>query len=375
MPDLNTAIQLIRQGQKGEAQKILEALIKTDKGNIQAWVWYVETCPTVERRIQVLEACLRANPGNVQVSQGLQALKSIQPAQPSFTPPPVAAPKSVVQQSPPPPSYSSFEYEQKPQAPRYDNTPVYYSPSAATPARQQPAAPQKNPWEMDSSAYVDNSLLSKPKPPARSYAFYDVWMTVMLSQDVESYADVLKDPDAGIERAFVWMACAGVVNALVFPFLLFSNPQFSELMAEPEIQNFASGLGVTAFFTVVMLFFVPIISIINLAINGAIQNFLAVLFGGNGYYSRTVYALAAYLAPLTIVTSLLSLIPLVGQCLGSLLGFYSIYLNIRALRAAHSISAGSAFGVLIAPGILLFIFACVIIFLVGGMAGSTGSIQ
>jgi hypothetical protein len=361
MPDLNNAIQLIRQGQKEEGQRILEAVIKAEPGNIAAWFWYVETCPTVERRIQVLEVCLRANPGNAQAAQALQALKSIQPAQASLTPPPVA-PKPAAPQSPPQTDY-------------FDNKPIY-APAATSAAPQQSPVNQKKPWEQDSAAYVDNSMLSKPKPAARSYAFYDVWMTVMLTQDVESYADVLKDPDAGIERAFVWMACAGIANALAIPIALLMNPAFAQIIADPEFQSVSGGLDLTAFigiFTLIMLFSLPIANIINLALNGAIQNFLAVFFGGNGYYSRTVYALAAYLAPLTIITSLLYLIPFVGQCLASLLGFYGVYMNIRALRASHSISAGSAFGVLIAPGILFMLFACFIMFLVSGMVGSSGS--
>ena len=46
MTDLNQAIQLIRQGQKFEAQRILQEIIKTEPKNIPAWFWYVDTCVT-----------------------------------------------------------------------------------------------------------------------------------------------------------------------------------------------------------------------------------------------------------------------------------------------------------------------------------------
>src|SRR3972149_3778546 len=100
MSSLNSAIQLIRQGRKEEARQILEPLIKTEPGNIQAWFWYVDTCATVEKRIQVLEVCQKMNPGNSQVIQALQTLRSQRPEQTSFTPPPAQSPKPAISQPP-----------------------------------------------------------------------------------------------------------------------------------------------------------------------------------------------------------------------------------------------------------------------------------
>jgi|GEM_PF-3738126 len=37
MPDLNNAVQLIRQGQNTEAQQLLQTIIKAEPKNIQAW--------------------------------------------------------------------------------------------------------------------------------------------------------------------------------------------------------------------------------------------------------------------------------------------------------------------------------------------------
>jgi hypothetical protein len=381
MADLNSAIQLIRQGQREAGQKILESVIKAEPGNITAWFWYVETCPTVERRIQVLETCLRVNPGNAQATQALQSLKSI-PSAPAYTPPP-EPPKPA----PTPPSYS---YEPEPEKPYFESSPFSssygYEDDAKTeaqpayldntstyaPAAQQPAASQKKPWE-DPSAYEDNSLLSKPKPPARSYAFYDVWMTVLLSTDIESYEQVLNDPEAGLGRAFEWMAYAGLASGLMMPIALFINPQFSELMASPEFQDTFGIVGGTMFiagFTLVMLIMFPIINIIGLALNAGIQNLLAVLFGGRGYFSRTAYAIAAYLAPMSVIGILVGLIPVVGGCLGLPISIYNFVLNVRALRAAHSLSTGAAIGVLIAPTIILFLLVCLILF---GLASTAGT--
>jgi hypothetical protein len=354
MADLNNAIQLIREGRKQEAQRILEPLIKADPANIQAWFWYVETYPTLEKRIQVLEMCLKMNPGNAQVMGALQTLNKQRPAQPSVNSPVVQASRPEVSQ--PSNSFassSSSYFDEKPiHAPGVMNSP------------QQVQGNQKKAWE-NMDTYVDNSALSRPKPAARSYSFYDVWLTVITSFDVESYEEILKDPEAGAGRGFEWVAYAGIVSGLLAPLSILNNPAVAELKNIPEFDGVFGSMGMTAFLVFLafaLALITPIISVLGLALGAGIQNVLAVFFGGNGDYSRTVYALAAYLAPMTIIIALVGIVPLVGQCLTGLISMYHIILNIRALRAAHSISAWQAFGVIVTPTILLTIFLCLVMY-------------
>lgn len=355
MADLKNAIQFIREGRKQEAQRILEPLLKADPANIQAWFWYVETYPSLEKRIQVLEMCLKMNPGNAQVLQALQTLNKQRPA-------------PVVPSLSQPFNSSSYDYDQKlsnapsSSMPYVDEEPVY-APVLTTPP-QQPQGISKKAWE-ETSAYVDNSTLSKPKSAARSYSFYDVWLTVLTSFDIDSYKEILKDPEASAGRGFEWMAYAGIVSGLIAPLAILGNPTFTELKNLPEFESTLGNMGMTAlliFLAFALALITPIISVIGLAFNAGVQNVLAVFFGGNGYYGRTVYALAAYQAPVTIVIGLLGIIPLVGQCLISLLMFYNLVLNVRALRAAHSISTIQALGVIFAPTVILGIFFCLVIF-------------
>ena len=79
---LKTAIDLIHSGQAQSAQKILQSILKTDAHNIPAWFWYVETCSTLEQRLQILETCARCNPDNSQVKSVLDGLRK-QQARPS----------------------------------------------------------------------------------------------------------------------------------------------------------------------------------------------------------------------------------------------------------------------------------------------------
>lgn len=350
MSNLENAIQLIRQGQRWEAQRILQGLIRSEPDNIPAWFWYVETCTTIERRMQVLEDCLAQNPGHPQVTKALQMLRSQAPA--SAPVPPEPAPPIYNEPKSQPAFYSyEFEKDEKP------NASSAFEPVFEVPP---PAKAQNQVWEYDPSKYEDNSMLSRSKKTARTYSTLDVWGTAITAQDEKSYANLLDDPEMGLGRAFTWVAIAGVVSALAVPLQLIFNPQLAEMMNEPELQSlFTSGnTSMLVFVTLFAVLIIPIASIVNLAINGGIQHFLALFFGGGGNYTRTVYAQAAFLAPMTILTSLLAAIPLVGQCLAFPLGFYNLVLNVRALKAAHSLTNGAAIGVVFAPIILAFAFAC-----------------
>lgn len=75
MPDIQQAVALIKQGRKGEAQPILQAYIRVNPHDIKAWFWYVETLDSVGKRIQLLEVCLKQNPGNLQVLKALEMLQ------------------------------------------------------------------------------------------------------------------------------------------------------------------------------------------------------------------------------------------------------------------------------------------------------------
>lgn len=81
MSDLNTAVTLIRTGQKEEAQAILKEIIRTDSHNIPAWFWMVETLETNEDKIRVMEVCRKLNPEDSKVQKAYEMLKEVQAAE------------------------------------------------------------------------------------------------------------------------------------------------------------------------------------------------------------------------------------------------------------------------------------------------------
>jgi hypothetical protein len=377
MSNLNSAIQLIREGQKDEARRILEPLLQAEPANIPAWFWYVDTCRTFEERIQTLELCLKKNPGNSQVMQALLALRSQRPSQTKPAPPPAQAPKPAATYYDPAPYSAAYEEPPKKSAASSTSTFDYdygapYSSAATESARQQTPAKKKNAWEEDLSAYVDTSMLSKPRPAAKSYAFYEVWMTALAMLDIGKYENMLNDPEAGTGRALEWISYAGIISGVITALTLPLIPQFSEITSLPEFNALyrSNSLLFIGIMTLALALLYPLVSVIGISIGAGIQNFLAVLWGGNGYYSRTLYALAAYLAPFMILSAVLGVIPVVGQCLLSFFGIYNFVLNVRALKVAHSFSTGKAVAVMFTPTLVIFIFMCLFLVVIGFSGGS-----
>ncbi len=177
------------------------------------------------------------------------------------------------------------------------------------------------------------------------------------------YASIFDDPEAGAGRAFEWIAYTSVVTGLLVPLVFLSNPQFAELRAMPEFQQLIGGINQVTLLVVLglgMAVLTPLLSMIGLAINAAIFNLLGLLFGGKGTFGRTAYALAAYKTPVSLVATLLNIIPVVGTCLAAPIGIYSIVLNVRALMAAHDLPVGRALGVILLPGNILFVLCCLL---------------
>ncbi len=69
------AVSLARAGRKAEARKMFEQLLKADRTNEMAWLWYAECVETPAERVHALEACVRINPQAQRVRLSLTALQ------------------------------------------------------------------------------------------------------------------------------------------------------------------------------------------------------------------------------------------------------------------------------------------------------------
>lgn len=77
---LQEAIVLAREGRKAEARWLLERVLRDDRENETAWLWYADCVETYDERLAALESCLRANPNALRARAGLRLLLRSKPA-------------------------------------------------------------------------------------------------------------------------------------------------------------------------------------------------------------------------------------------------------------------------------------------------------
>ncbi len=121
-----------------------------------------------------------------------------------------------------------------------------------------------------------------------------------------------------------------------------------------ETAGFGAALGITGFIASVIL--TPIISIIGWLIGSGIYYIVAMILGGKGSYSTQSYLIAIYSAPISIITSIVGLIPIIGL-LNFVIFLYSLYLLTLALKETHRFTTIKAALVWIIPIVLIALAA------------------
>lgn len=336
--DLNQAIQLIQQSQPQQAQPILQALIKANQQDLAAWSWYVKSFQTPEQRLKALEMCLKFNPGNPQILEAIQKLQ---------------AKLSIAQ---PTPAFTSFAPVESLAGPQ-DNMNAYAAVNAAIPSTTGATDSLEPPREFSG---LDDS-------PGRPFMWHEVLLTALTQANVNSYSALLRDPLASPGRAYWWVFMSGMITGLIFILLIAINPTLIPAMEELEQLEGGEGIGTTL--GIILLILVPIgaaFSVLGLILGAALYNFLAKLLGGSGNFSRTVYLLGAYSAPLSILSGVLGLIPLVN-CLTVPLAGYSFWLSVTSIQAAHRLNGGRSVIVIMIPSLVILMFICLVL-IVGGQA-------
>ena len=86
-----------------------------------------------------------------------------------------------------------------------------------------------------------------------------------------------------------------------------------------------------------------------------IQYLLAKAFKGTGDFKQQAYGYLLFYAPLTIISYILGLIPILGGIIGFALFIYEIVLNVFQIMAAHRLSGGKATAVVLIPYAVLFL--------------------
>ena len=211
-----------------------------------------------------------------------------------------------------------------------------------------------------------NDMSNTPVMPAGPKPFFQVWMDALTKPNESTFAAMASSPSAKATTAYLWI----FVGYLIQFFLssLVQGVAMRRILEQYGSNGqFVNGFGGGLITAICGAPIVAVIATLFFAIGTAIIQWIAKMFGGKGNSGQLAYALAAILAPFSIVTgvlSLLSAIPFVGLCFSAIIaiaGLYILVLEIMAIKGVNQFGWGAAIGSLFIPGLAIgFLCACLI---------------
>jgi len=203
-------------------------------------------------------------------------------------------------------------------------------------------------------------------PPSGVSEWISVWRDALTKPSDQTFAAIAQSPNAKLTTALLWVFLGSVINFLFAS--LVQGVVFRRMMQNSDLggNGFPSmaGGGILA-----AVCGGPIISVIGFVIFVGIVQLLAKMFGGRGTFEQLAYAVAAIVAPFSLISSvltLLSAIPFVGLCFGfvSLLAvLYVIALEVMAVKGVNQFGWGQALGSYFLP--FLALVCCISVGLIG----------
>jgi len=172
--------------------------------------------------------------------------------------------------------------------------------------------------------------------------------------------------------ALIYSLIAGVINAiinwigsLVFPQQIVDMPGIEPGMAAAQPGLFGLIIGSLIGTTIGLLIYWGIVYGLGRA------------FGGTGAFGELAYGFALFSAPLTVLGTLVGIIPVVGGFISLAVAIYSLYLTYLAIQSGMNLPANKAlYVVLILLAIAVAIVACIVIFfaaVIAALLGASGS--
>jgi len=211
-----------------------------------------------------------------------------------------------------------------------------------------------------------NDMSNTPVMPAGPKPFFQVWMDALTKPNESTFAEMVASPNAKASTAYLWIFIGYLIE-----FFLSSLVQGVAMRRVLEQYGsggqFANGFGGGLITAICGAPIIAVVATIFFAIGTAIVQWVAKMFGGRGNSGQLAYALAAILAPFSIVAgvmSLLSAIPFIGLCFSLILaiaGIYILVLELMAIKGVNQFGWGAAIGSLFIPGLVIgFLCACLI---------------
>ena len=190
-----------------------------------------------------------------------------------------------------------------------------------------------------------------------------VWIKVFTKPSDTTFAGILAHPEATAKSAYLWIFLVGALSGLVSGLVQFLGTLIGLRQLAPELGEVS---GLSGIFGAAGLMgalcgapIAGVFSLIGFIIFAAIIHGSARFLGGQGSYDKMAYSFGAVVAPLTLISTLLTpfnLIPFVSFCILPviiLLGLYALFLEVAAIKAVHGFGWGGSAAALLMPTILI----------------------
>ncbi len=207
--------------------------------------------------------------------------------------------------------------------------------------------------------------------PYSSRSWNETWISALTQPSEATYQAIAGDVNATMNRAYAWVAASSVVSYLL---LIIVQICVITATSSGRSSNIGTVLGATFASALCGIPFALVGSIVGFAIITGLSHLIAKALGGTGNYNQLSFAVAAYSAPLGIITSVISIIPIVS-CLSIVIGVYGIVLNVIAIKAVHRFGWDKAIlSSVVILVLLVVLVACVVIVLLALLGPAMGNV-
>lgn len=203
-----------------------------------------------------------------------------------------------------------------------------------------------------------NNAPMSPEPSGFS-GWFSTWMDAVTKPNEQTFAAMAASPNAKMSTAFLWVFLGSLVNFFVAT--LMQGVIMARFAHQFDLDGLPRTLMGGGFLSVVCGAPIgAITSVVFFALFTGVVQWVAKMFGGKGTFEQLAYVFAAISLPVTLVSSLLTLlaaIPYFGACfglLGLVLAIYVIVLEVTAIKGVNQFGWGEAVGAFFLPGIVLF---------------------
>lgn len=207
---------------------------------------------------------------------------------------------------------------------------------------------------------------SSPGQVPPRYNWSEVWTAVLTRPSVQTFTELLDDPQAKPRRAYIWVYLTAVLVVVMLGFSLINNPAISELLASAAVEaGLDSSVSLTQTLFVSLLCTAPISAALVLVffiLFSSFVQFVATQITSAeqtaGRFQPLVYALACVIAPVNLIGLLLIIVPILG-ILSIPLSIYQVVLMVQAVRAVYGFEMQQALTATLIPTAVFFLLVVV----------------